>query len=110
MDKIAQKIIDTMKNKDITYAELAEHTGISKSALQRYATGETEKIPLDRIVSIANALGIPPSSLLGWEEKEPTIDGELSAEEEMVIRAYRTSSEERKSAVRLIVLDGKQDS
>jgi len=43
-------------------------TGIPKSAIQRYATGETEKIPLDRLELLAQALGISSAYLMGWEE------------------------------------------
>lgn len=72
MSTIASRIMDVMKNKNITYIELSKATGISKSALQRYATGETAKIPLDRLESIANALKITPAYLMGWEEEGTT--------------------------------------
>ena len=42
---------------------------ISKSALQRYATGETAKIPLDRLKLMADALGVSQAHLMGWEEE-----------------------------------------
>ena len=43
-------------------------TGIPKSALQRYATGETEKIPINRLQIIAKALNVSAEYLMGWDE------------------------------------------
>lgn len=56
------------EREDISYSSLSKITGISKSALQRYFTGETEKIPIDRIVRIAEAFDVPPSYILGWDD------------------------------------------
>ena len=66
-----------------SYGDLAKITGIPKSAIQRYATGETEKIPLDRLEKLADALHVSAQHLMGWEEeeKEPLVneDEELTA-------------------------------
>lgn len=63
------KILNLLKEKEISYGELSALTGIPKSALQRYATGKTEKIPLDRLEIIANALNTTPAYLMGWSEE-----------------------------------------
>ena len=60
MGAIAERIMQAMKTTGTTYVDLAKRTGVSKSALQRYATGETEKIPLDRVEMIASALNVSP--------------------------------------------------
>ena len=57
MNMISKKILEIILEKGISYGELSERTGIPKSALQRYATGQTEKIPIDRLQKIASALG-----------------------------------------------------
>lgn len=54
----------------MSYGELAALTGIPKSALQRYATGATTKLPLPRLEAIASALGVSAAYLMGWEEAE----------------------------------------
>ena len=69
MSELSEKIKGLMAQKDVTYDDLAKKTGISKSALQRYATGETEKIPIDRVQSIATALGTTAQYLLGWDSE-----------------------------------------
>ncbi len=67
MSEISKRISSAMASAKLSYGELSRITGISKSALQRYATGETEKCPLDRITAIANATGVSPAYLMGWE-------------------------------------------
>lgn len=69
MSEIAQRIIEAMRKADLSYGELSKITGIPKSALQRYATGETEKIPLDRIDAIAKATNVAAAYLLGWNSQ-----------------------------------------
>lgn len=69
MSELSEKIKGLMAQRDVTYDDLAKKTGISKSALQRYATGETEKIPIDRVQSIAVALGTTAQYLLGWDSE-----------------------------------------
>ena len=68
MKSISIRILDKIKEHQYSYYELSKMTNIPKSALQRYATGETEKIPLDRLMAIAKALNVSPAYLMGWEE------------------------------------------
>lgn len=68
MSDISERIMSTIKRKNISYGELSNMTGIAKSALQRYATGETEKIPLPRLEKIADALCVSAAYLMGWED------------------------------------------
>jgi repressor LexA len=73
MSDISERIMSTIKRKHISYGELSNMTGIAKSALQRYATGETEKIPLPRLEKIADALCVSAAYLMGWEDSPDTI-------------------------------------
>lgn len=61
------------EGKDISLSKLSELTGISKSTLQRYETGTTNKIPIDAVSLIEKALHLTPGYLLGWVDDEPTI-------------------------------------
>ena len=67
MSELSNRILALLEEKGLSYGELAEMTKIPKSALQRYATGETEKIPLPRIEAIAKALDVSSAYLIGWE-------------------------------------------
>ena len=74
MSHISEKMLRILSEKEISYGELAEKTGIPKSALQRYATGQTEKIPIDRLQIIASAIGTTPEYLMGWNTERKIND------------------------------------
>lgn len=76
MNDIAQRILNIMAEKKISYGELSKATGVPKSALQRYATGETDKIPIDRLELIAAALGVNTEYLVGWEDAKPILSND----------------------------------
>lgn len=82
MNDISKRLLELIESKGLSYGELAKITKIPKSALQRYATGVTIKIPLDRINLLASALNTTPAYLMGWEEiknsSTKTVDEQLS--------------------------------
>ena len=57
-----------MREKNTSIRELSEKTGIPKSAIQRYTSGDTEKIPIDRMKVMAETLGINPAYIMGWDD------------------------------------------
>lgn len=68
MSDISKRILEILTAKEISYGELSDRTGIPKSALQRYSTGTTEKIPIDRLEKIGKAIGVTTAYLMGWED------------------------------------------
>lgn len=99
MNEITQRLYAAILEKGISYGELARLTGIPKSAIQRYATGTTGKIPLERLSLLAAALGIPRSALTGWEESgtpAPAAETEELPEITMIARAGKKMSPERR--------------
>ncbi len=50
-----------------SFQDLADKTGLSKSTLQRYETGKTVKLPIEKARLIASALQMPTEKLLGLE-------------------------------------------
>lgn len=79
MSELSNRILNLILDQDFSYGELSAMTGIPKSALQRYATGETEKIPFDRLELIAKALGTSSAYLLGREDvaAQPVSDDDI---------------------------------
>ena len=82
MDEIAKRILAEYTKSGYSYPELERLTGIPKSTLQRYFTGETEKMPLSSIEKIARAFEVDPAYLMGWKNKdgddlEPENQGDL---------------------------------
>lgn len=100
MNEIASRLYALIQQKQLSYGELASLTGIPKSAIQRYATGTTEKIPLERINRLAAALGVSSSALTGWQEEaalpRPETEELLPEEIHMIARAGRKMSPERR--------------
>ena len=83
MNEISMRLLDTIKERQMSYSELAEKTGIAKSAIQRYATGETKKIPLPRLELLANALHVSAAYLMGWTD-----------DSSIVARAHETAGDD----------------
>ena len=98
MNEIAKRLYDAILIQKISYGELARITGIPKSAIQRYATGATEKIPMDRLVRLAAALGVSVSSLSDMpEERTPRKEEQEELPEiTMIARAGKKMSPERR--------------
>lgn len=74
MSDIHERILDRINSEKISYGELSKLTGIPKSVLQRYATGETRKIPVDSLKLIASALHTTAAYLMGWEDVQQPSD------------------------------------
>lgn len=70
VDLIIRRLKQVIDESGLTYAQLENKTGISKSALQRYATGMTKKIPVDTIVAIAQVLNVSAAWIMGWSEED----------------------------------------
>lgn len=106
MKNISQRILTLITEQKITYAELSKKTKMPASALQRYAVGDTSKIPLDRIVSIAAALGTTPEYLMGWDSDERGAE-RVRVLEENFAKKYKLelNTDEKITA---LYLDGKQ--
>ncbi|MBE6703228.1 MAG: helix-turn-helix transcriptional regulator [Ruminococcaceae bacterium] len=84
----SERIRRQMELRGLSYGELAASTGLAKSAIHRYATGETGKIPTEALEKLARSLGVTPSYLTGWEEEHPHtlaahFEGEEFSEDEL---------------------------
>ena len=86
------ELIERIKNRrlalELSYQDLSDATGISKSTLQRYETGFIKKVPINQIEVLAKALHVTPAYLMGWEESSPT-PLPLTQQEETHIKKYR---------------------
>lgn len=84
---ISDRIRAQMQLLNLSYGELAEKAGLAKSAVHRYATGLTDKVPTEALEKMARALGVSPAYLIGWEERPHTLaahfEGEEFTEEEL---------------------------
>ena len=88
MTTVSDRIRAKMAELSLSYGELAQKTGLSKSAVHRYATGGTDKVPTEALEKLARALGVTPAYLTGWENDQPHtlaahFEGEEFSEEEL---------------------------
>ncbi|MBQ3064557.1 MAG: helix-turn-helix transcriptional regulator [Clostridia bacterium] len=65
---VSDRIRAQMQLLNLSYGELAAATGLTKSAVHRYATGLTDKVPTEALEKLARALGVTPAYLTGWEQ------------------------------------------
>lgn len=66
----SDRIKNEMIRNSVTLLEIEQRTGIKKSSMQRYVSGQTGKIPLAAIEKLANLFGVSAEYLMGWDEKE----------------------------------------
>ena len=68
MEAISIQLNKLIKESGLSLRELQELTGIPHSAIQRYATGTTNNIPIGRLEKLARVLGTNAASILGWNK------------------------------------------
>ena len=78
---VSDRIRSCMERLNLSYGELAAATGLAKSAVHRYATGLTDKVPTEALEKLARALGVTPAYLTGWEERPHTLAAHFEGEE-----------------------------
>lgn len=93
-----QKIIDRIKKRrqelGLSYQDLADKTGLSKSTLQRYETGAISNIPLSKLNVLAKALQTTPTYIMGMDiDNQPQYDcytnlKNLSPENQEKVKEY----------------------
>ena len=76
----SDRIRSEMQRNSLTLLEIEQRTGIKKSSMQRYVSGETGKIPLSAIEKLATLFGVSGAYLMGWDEpkedpSEPQLTG-----------------------------------
>ena len=78
---VSDRIRKQMDLLGLSYGELAEKSGLAKSAVHRDATGLTDKIPTDALEKMAPILGVSPAYLIGWEDKPFTLAAHFEGED-----------------------------
>ena len=71
---IGERIKQRRKELGITADDLGEKLGVARSTVFRYENGFIEKVPVDVIKTIADALQTTPEYLMGWEQVQKNND------------------------------------
>lgn len=68
---ITKRLKDRRVELGLSYQDIANITGVSKSTIQRYETGSIRKLPVSQLEKMAHALSVSPAYLMGWADRPP---------------------------------------
>ena len=71
---LSNKLKELRREKDMTLEDLAERIGTSRQTIHRYENGIISNIPHDKVKRLAEALGVSPSALMGWDSDFSSFD------------------------------------
>lgn len=91
-------IREDIEKSGLSQREIADLTGIPKSSIQRYLSGNSANVPLDKIVDIAKAVGAEPKHWLGWDKETPATD-ENSERAKLFLDLFLNLSPERQDMI-----------
>lgn len=72
--EIGRRIKQLRESADITQEQLASHIKSTKQTIFKYENGIITNIPLDKLVTIAQVLGVSPAYLMGWENSNTGVN------------------------------------
>lgn len=97
VEEVRRRIKISFENSGISYGELASKTGYNKSALHRYINGDTDKIPLEAVITISTSIGVDPLWVMCLTEKEaPTSESVLTEYEQNIVNLAKAIPEEKR--------------
>ena len=67
---ISDKIKTLRKQRGLTLEAVGKHVGVGKSTVRKWENGEIKNMRRDKIALLADALGVTPGYLMGWETEE----------------------------------------
>lgn len=70
VENIGQKIKNLRAELGLTLKELAKRVGVGASTVRKWETGYIKDMRSDKIQKVAEALGVSPAYLMGWDESQ----------------------------------------
>jgi len=71
MSEMGNRIRELRIKAELTQEQLGDMVGLQKSAIAKYENGKTENMKRSVIQKMANALGVSPAYLMGFEDDTP---------------------------------------
>jgi len=68
LESMGKRIKDKREGLEMTLADLGGKVGVQASTVRKWETGYIKDIRSDKIQKIADALGVTPAYLMGWDE------------------------------------------
>ena len=67
---MGERIKELRLSKCLTQEELGKIIGVQKAAIQKYESGKVKNLKRSTIQTLANLFDVPPSYIMGLEDKE----------------------------------------
>lgn len=96
---IGRRIAAARERKDMTLDEVAKLCNTTRQTIYKYENEIVTNIPYDKIMLLANALGVSPSYLFGWVENKSPHEIKLTEGEMDLIKLFRLIPEEQQPVV-----------
>ena len=68
MNGLSTVLKQRRKELGLTLAQIADRMGVAEATVQRWESGNIKSVRHDKIVKLAEVLGVNPASLMGWAE------------------------------------------
>lgn len=98
LKEISNRLKKAMADSGLSFGEVSNITGIPKSAIHRYVTGNTPKIPITRLEQLAEVFGVSAAWIMGWEDT-PTPDKAEQSENEELFNVFSSLPEQQQQIV-----------
>lgn len=72
----------------LSQEDLAKSIGSTKQAIYKYESGIVSNIPMDKVETIANRLGVTPAYLTGWGDSAESFDNSENPHELKLLTAF----------------------
>lgn len=96
--EMADRIKMLRKQQGLTLEEVGNRVGVGKSTVRKWENGQIANMRRDKIALLAAALGVSPSTLMGWDEPEsaktPAPAPEEKPERDEIAKLFASLSEE----------------
>lgn len=66
-----EKIKALRDQRGMTLEQVGDLVGVGKSTVRKWESGQIANMRRDKIALLANALGVTPGYLMGWEDEDP---------------------------------------
>jgi transcriptional regulator with XRE-family HTH domain len=76
ISKLGRRLQRLRQRAGLTQHELAERSGVSRTAIASIETGQRSGITLDNALRLADTLGVSVETLAGWDPLEREVDSE----------------------------------
>lgn len=99
-NSMARRIRDLRIARGLTLEQVADVVGVGKSTVRKWETGLIANMRRDKIAALAQALGVTPEYLMGWDEKEKSPDErQLTEGEKTLLDLFNRVPEEQQQLV-----------